>query len=130
MGPRDAYNELRVRYMIPEEMGYEDAVKILGIWQEIQYNMYRSYASVTISEDVDMNTVSEIEASTDLLGVNAVESTVRVYPKNLSLIHIFFFSLCYIGAGKGERSYETHRIGVSLPPEAGISGSIGLSLYL
>ena len=42
----------------------------------------------------------------------------------------FFFSLCYIGAGKGERSYETHRIGVSLPPEAGISGSIGLSLYL
>lgn len=88
VGPRDAYNELRVRYMVPEEMGYEDAVKILGIWQEIQYNMYRSYASVTISEDVDMNTVSEIEASTDLLGVNAVESTVRVYPKNSTAAHI------------------------------------------
>ncbi|MBE5781006.1 MAG: hypothetical protein E7328_04220 [Clostridiales bacterium] len=88
IGPREAYNELRVRYAIPEEMDFEAAATVLGIWQAVQYNMYRSYTAVTIAENVDMNTVAQIEAADDLIGISAVESTVRIYPKNDTAAHI------------------------------------------
>ena len=38
--PEQLYYEMRTRFRIPEDVGYEQAVKLLSIWQEVQ-NMMR-----------------------------------------------------------------------------------------
>ena len=99
--PENIYYDLRTRYRIPESMAYEDAVKLLSIWQEVQLMTYRSYIPVTIAYNVNFETVSEIETrANELKGMQIEESSTRVYPKKtvaahivgymgLSLIHIY-----------------------------------------
>ena len=41
MEPEDIYYDLRSRFRIPEELDYEQARKLLSIWQEVQMNMYK-----------------------------------------------------------------------------------------
>ena len=87
--PRTIYNILRARYMIPEELSFEEASAVLAIWEQIQNYAYISYVPVTIATDVDIATVSEIEALGDeLLDISAVETTTRVYPKGETAAHI------------------------------------------
>lgn len=59
--PEQLYYELRNRFRIPQDASYEQAIKLLSIWQEVQNMMYKSYIPVTIAYDVDFNTVSELE---------------------------------------------------------------------
>lgn len=87
--PEAIYYELREKYRIPEDLAYEDAVKLLSIWQEVQLTSYKAYLPVTIASNVDYNTVAQIEArASDLTGVQVEESSVRVYPKNETASHI------------------------------------------
>ncbi len=80
---KDAYSLLRNAFQLPEEMDYETAVKILSIWQEVRYNTYRSYVPIYISNDVNMQTVAEIETrSNELTGIEINEGSVRIYPKS------------------------------------------------
>lgn len=83
------YQDLRDRYRIPENTSYEDARKLLSIWQEIQLSSYRAYQPVTAAKNVDQTTVAEIEEhANELDGIQVASSTKRVYPKSDIAAHI------------------------------------------
>jgi penicillin-binding protein 2 len=83
------YRDLRNRYRIPEEYTYEQARKLLSIWQESQLSSYRAYVPVKIATNIPMETVAIIESmSADLDGVSIAESSTRVYPKDDVAAHI------------------------------------------
>lgn len=84
-----AYWNLRERYGIEDDVSYEEAFKILSIWQDVQETAYRSYMPVTVANNVDMTTVAEIEMrSMDLTGMEIAESTTRIYPKQELAAHV------------------------------------------
>lgn len=87
--PEILFEELKQRYGIPATTPYEEAYKILSVWQDVQLTRYMSYNPITIAENVDLNTVAEIEMrGMDLTGMQISESTVRVYPKQTMAAHI------------------------------------------
>ncbi|MEG0357191.1 MAG: penicillin-binding transpeptidase domain-containing protein [Christensenellaceae bacterium] len=87
--PDVIYRDLRTRYRIPEEYTYEQARKLLSIWQEVQLSSYRAFIPVQIAKDVNMETVALIEAySNELDGVQIAQSAMRIYPKDDVAAHI------------------------------------------
>lgn len=87
--PEDIYKNLRQKYQIPPEMGYDDARKVLSVWQESQLNSWVAYEPVTIAYNVNMQTVAEIEThKAELTGMSIEDSTVRVYPKEDVAAHV------------------------------------------
>lgn len=103
--PDVLYRDLRTRYRIPEEYTYEQARKLLSIWQEVQLSSYLAYVPVTISEDVSMDTVALIEGQSDTLdGIQVGESSVRVYPKDDVAAHI----VGYLGKMTDEDTLEEY----------------------
>lgn len=91
--PEQMYNELRSRYRIPENVEYEEAIKILSIWQEVQLGFYRAYLPVTIAENVSYSTVIEIELkANELSGMQISRTGVRVYPKGDLAAHIIGYT--------------------------------------
>lgn len=87
--PEQIYVYLRDKYQIPAEMGYEDARKILSIWQEVQLGTWVAYEPVTIAYNVNIQTVSEIEThAAELSGMSIAESTTRIYPRGSLAAHI------------------------------------------
>lgn len=87
--PDVIYRDLRTRYRIPEEYTYEEARKLLSIWQEVQLSSYRAYVPVKIARDVPADIVALIEAgSNDLDGVSVAQSSTRIYPKDDVASHI------------------------------------------
>ena len=86
--PEKMYYELRARYRIPEDATYEEAIKLLSIWQEVQFGKYKAYLPVTIAENVSYNTVIAIETHAyELIGMQVQESSTRVYPKGTVAAH-------------------------------------------
>ncbi len=86
--PEEIYLYLRDKYQIPSEMGYEDARKVLSVWQESQLNSWVAYEPVTIAYNVSMQTVAEIEThKAELTGMSIEDSTVRVYPRGNVAAH-------------------------------------------
>ena len=89
----DIFDYLCRRYGI-EELDYETQYKVLSIWQELQMNAFLS-KPVVIAYDVNMNTVSQIEAaSIELTGAAIEQTTRRVYPHGTLAAHI----VGYMGA--------------------------------
>ena len=87
--PEEIYQELRLKYRIPEDVEYEEAVKILSIWQESQLMTYKSYIPVDIAYNVGFETVAEIQARAyELTGMQIEESSIRVYPKQETASHV------------------------------------------
>lgn len=87
--PEQVYMTLRSRYQVPESVPYEDASYILSVWQEVQLSSYMAYIPVKVAQNVDMNTVAEIETrSLELPGMDISESTVRSYPKGETAAHV------------------------------------------
>lgn len=86
--PREIYNDLRSRFYIPEEYTYEQARKILSIWQDVQLSGSTT-TPVTIASNVPMEAVAELESRySELDGVFATATTRRVYPKGELVSHI------------------------------------------
>jgi len=91
--PDVIYRDLRTRYRIPEEYTYEQARKLLSIWQEVQLSSYRAYVPVKIAKNVTMEAVAAIEArSSELDGVSIAETSTRVYPKDDVAAHIIGYT--------------------------------------
>ncbi len=118
--PEEIYVELRARFLIPEEYDYEEARKLLSIWQEVQLSSYRAYVPVTIAEDVDFYTVSEIETrGNELEGVSIEESTVRTYVQGDVAAHV----IGYLGKINTEAAAEQYSAkGYDLDNLVGIAG--------
>jgi len=118
--PEEIYNYLRRVYQIPEEMPYEDARKLLSVWQEIQLLTWRSYIPVTIAYNVSAEAVAIIESrSNELVGMSASESTVRMYPKGTTAAH----TIGYLGKMQSDAQIEEYTaLGYSTTDLIGISG--------
>ena len=116
----EVYVYLRGRYKIPEDVSYEEAFKILSVWQEVQLSSYRSYTPVLIADDVNMDTVAEIEMrKMRLSGMEIRESHIRIYPKNEVAAHI----VGYMGRMLDEDTImDNLELGYSRDDLIGISG--------
>ncbi len=80
--------------------GIRDAMKILSVRYAIFINRYKKYQPITLATDVNDETVAAIkENSTELMGVDIAEDTVRVYKKSRYFAHI----LGYTGGISSER---------------------------
>ncbi len=111
---------LREYYFIPESATDEEALEILGVWQQVQYNAYRSYIPIVVAENVNMTTVSQIEmASVELPGVTIAESTVRVYPKGTLASNVLGY-LGYMNDAYTIAEYE--EMGYSQDDLIGVAG--------
>lgn len=116
----EAFNTLRQRYMIPDELDYETAHKVLSIWQEVQNYAFKSYVPVVIAYDVDASTVAEItQRANDLEGMSAVQSYTRVYPRGALASHVVgYMSKVY----SEEQLEELSEKGYSADALVGVSG--------
>jgi penicillin-binding protein 2 len=120
MTAEEIYIYLRDLYQIPNDVDYEEAAKILSIWQEVQLNSYNASVPITIATDVGEQTVAEIEQrSEELSGMSIEESSVRIYPKNDFAAHV----IGYLGQTQDEdRLAELEEMGYSSSDLVGISG--------
>ncbi|MEG1158453.1 MAG: hypothetical protein RSD64_03700, partial [Christensenellaceae bacterium] len=118
--PDVIYRDLRTRYRIPEEYTYEQARKLLSIWQEVQLSSYRAFIPVQIAKDVNMETVALIEAySNELDGVQIAQSAMRIYPKDDVAAHI----IGYMGKMTNEDTIkEMQAKGYSQEDMIGVTG--------
>lgn len=87
--PEFCYNFLRKSWCIPEEMSFEDAVKVISVRQEVNLNNYRAYEPITIATDVSMEVVAKLSLhSEELPGIQTAQSTTRIYPYAETAAHI------------------------------------------
>lgn len=85
----DIYNYLRKKYQIPEELNYDQAYKLLSIWQQIQLNAGKMYQPVDVAYNVNIETVAQLKTyANELDGIKVMEGTVRIYPKDEKASHI------------------------------------------
>ncbi len=83
------YLYLRDKYQIPEEMDFDQAAKILSVWQDVQLNAWVAYEPITVAEDVSVDTVAAIEThAAELRGMSIAESTTRIYPRGSVAAHV------------------------------------------
>jgi penicillin-binding protein 2 len=119
-GAEEAFQILRQRYMIPDELDHVMARKVLSIWQEVQNYAFKSYVSVVIAFDVDASTVAEIEQrSLELEGMRAVQSFTRIYPNDESAAHIVGYMSKVYDPGRLE---ALRKIGYTAEDLVGMSG--------
>lgn len=118
--PYDCYMRLRDKYQIPEDVSYEEAVKVLSVWQDVQYTYFTAYVPVTVAQDVNQNTVAQIESRQDeLTGMSAVQANVRTYPKGETAAHI----VGYIGSMQDKEEMDEYASkGYSSEDDIGVSG--------
>lgn len=82
MTPEQIYISLRDKYQIPSEVGYDEARKIMSVWQEVQLASWTAYNPIVIAYNVNTETVAEIKTdSNEIIGMSISESTARMYPK-------------------------------------------------
>ncbi len=87
--PEEIYLFLRNKYKIPSEMGFDEARKVLSIWQDVQLASWVAYKPVDVAYDVSIQTVAEIETQkAELRGMSIEDSTVRVYPRGAVAAHV------------------------------------------
>ncbi|MGN0497120.1 MAG: penicillin-binding transpeptidase domain-containing protein [Lachnospiraceae bacterium] len=80
---------------ISEQYNNEDALKIMSVRYALWLNRFQQYISVTISRDICDKSVAELnENSSDLLGIDVVVDSIRVYNDSKYFAHI----VGYIGA--------------------------------
>ena len=113
----DAYLKLRKSWFIPEELPFEEAVKIISIRQEVLLNDYRSFEPVTIAYDVGDETVAKLEME-HLPGIETQQSTRRVYPYGTTAAHI----LGYCQRMNEENAEEYTKLGYDTTDYIGVSG--------
>ena len=91
--PEEIYLYLRNWLYIPEALDYEQARKILSIWNEVQLNSGTAYKPVTIAYNVSEETVAEIESRlAELDGMHTVRTTMRVYPQGELVAHVIGYT--------------------------------------
>lgn len=80
---------------VSDEYDLEHALKIVEVRYTLWLNRYQQYLPVTIARDISDNSVAELnENSSDLMGINVVVDSIRVYNDAKYFAHI----IGYIGA--------------------------------
>ncbi len=115
----NAYLKLRSNWFIPEELPFEDAVKIISIRQEVLLNDYRAYEPIIIAYDVSMDVVAQIEMMKDELpGLQTSQSTKRIYPYGETAAHV----IGYCQKMRAEDADELLKLGYGYDDYIGVSG--------
>ena len=97
MTAEDVYKYLAGKdfFNISSEYSKEDALKIMAVRYALWLNRFQQYISVTISRDISDESVADLnENSSDLLGINVIVDSIRVYNDSKYFAHI----IGYIGA--------------------------------
>lgn len=116
---QDAYMRLRKLWFIPDELSFEEARKVISIWQEVLLNNYRSYMPVTIAYNVSLEVVAKIEMMADELpGLQTSQSTMRRYPYGQVAAHI----VGYCQKMSAENADELLAKGYAYDDYIGVSG--------
>lgn len=83
------------QFNISEQYSTAEALKILEVRYALWLNRFQQYISVTIARDISDESVAELnENAADLLGINVVVDSIRVYNDSKYFAHI----IGYIGA--------------------------------
>lgn len=83
------------KFNISSEYSLDEALKIMNIRYALWLNRFQQYISVTIAVDISDESVAELnECSADLMGINVVVDSIRVYNDAEYFAHI----IGYIGA--------------------------------
>ena len=81
-------------FNISDQYSTEEALKIMSVRYALWLNRYQQYMSVTIARDISNESVAELsENSSDLLGIDVVVDSIRVYNDAKYFAHI----IGYIG---------------------------------
>lgn len=94
---QDVYEYLAGKNLFDISSDYEleEALKIMEVRYALWLNRFQQYISVTIARDISDKSVAELnENSSDLMGINVVVDSVRVYNDSEYFAHI----IGYIGA--------------------------------
>ena len=120
LSPEETYLFLRRKYQLPSEMGYEEARKVLSIWQDVQLASWVAYEPIDIAYDVNIQTVAEVEThAVELDGMSIADSTVRIYPREDVAAH----TIGYLGKIEGEEKLdEMTDLGYNVDDLIGVSG--------
>lgn len=113
--------KLREYYFIPDTFSEEKAMKVLGVWQQVKYSAYSiSYDPMVLAQDVDMNTVTQVEVrSNELIGMQIGQGRTRVYPNKSMAAHI----IGYTGRMPDEKTVVQNKLaGYKADDLVGISG--------
>ncbi len=90
-------------FEIKDHYELEEALKILEVRYALWLNRFQQYISVTIAMDISDESVAELnEHSVDLMGINVVVDSMRVYNDSEYFAHI----IGYIGAISPEEMKE------------------------
>ena len=116
-----AFDRLRQRYDIDDDVSDIDARKIMAIRQEIDQSGYRAYIPIKIATNISENSVAQLEERrVELPGVNIKEESTRVYPLGSLAAH----TIGYLGKiSDSEKEYYTqlgYDIAEDLVGKAGI----------
>ncbi len=130
--PEQIFNQYREYYKIPAEASYDEAFKVMSVWQEIRTSFYSSYVPITLAKGIDMKTVAMIERDAiDMPGLQISQSSSRVYPNKSMAAHI----IGYLGrmtdeptiVEYGEKGYKRDDLigvsGIEANKEADLSGN-------
>ncbi len=123
--PEEIYLFLRNKYQIPAEMCYEDARKVLSVWQDVQLASWVAYKPVDVAYDVSIQAVAEISTrGLELEGMTIEDSTVRIYPRSAVAAHVIGYMgrITEDGWGTPDNPGKYRTLGYNVDDLVGVEG--------
>lgn len=116
-----------VQYGLPSSLSMEDTLKMLGLRNAINQNSYQKYISTTIAKDISDQSMSTLmESKGYYVGVDVVESSIRVYNESLYYANI----IGYTGKISAEEIEALNKkMGRNVYNTTDIVGKAGLEQY-
>ena len=93
MSARLTIKKLRNLFSIPKNLTDEDAIKVLGIRNEISKNGFTRYVPITVSKEISDKTISYLEEA-NIKGVSVASEYIRYYPNGQTAANV----LGYMGS--------------------------------
>jgi penicillin-binding protein 2 len=91
--PDDVIRYFKDKYQVSDEYSNDLALKIIYIRYNLAANSYKRYIPFTVAQNVSKETMAAIlESSSELVGVNIAEESVRKYNYSTYLAHIIGYT--------------------------------------
>ena len=90
---KSTIKKLRTLFSIPKDLTEEEAIKVLGIRNEISKNGFTSYVPITVAKEISDETISYLEEA-NLKGASVASEYIRYYPNGQTAANV----LGYMGS--------------------------------
>lgn len=127
-GVNETYKpEVLAQYGLPSQLSREDALKIIAMRSAINQNSYQKYVATTIAKDISDRSMSSLmESKGYYVGVDVVESSIRVYNESPYYSNI----IGYTGQISAEEIQSLNEeLGRDVYDMTDIVGKVGLERY-